>query len=160
MTDLKIETQYHHPAFASIQQWLAGVFQKLEDEIQAKITALDGAISGHASLAAAQLTMADAAGYRKGQQDALRAIVDADTGWEVASIMVGEDIHILTELMHVESWETVDEPTGGHGDSITYSSSLIPSDYSYDEPWVKVIFDNLAEDVVDKINIFFEEEGE
>ena len=160
MTDLKIETQYHHPAFASILHGLSGVFQKLDDEIQAKITELDVEISGHASLAAAQLTMADASGYCKGQQDALRAIVDADTGWEVASIMVNEDIHILTELMHVESWESVDAPTGGCGDSISYSSSRIPSDYSYDEPWVKVIFDNLAEDVVEKINLFFEEKGE
>lgn len=160
MTDLKIETQYHHPAFASILQGLAGVFQKLDDEIQAKITELDGAISGHAELAAAQLTLADAAGYRKGQQDALRAIVDADTGWEVASIMVKEDIHILTELMTVDSWETVEEPTGGCGDSISYSSSKIPEEYSYEEPWVQVIFDNLDEEAVEKINTFFEEQGE
>lgn len=145
MTDLKIETQYHHPAFSSILHGLAGVFQKLDDEIQKKVY---------------ELQVEATTARQEGQRDALRAIVDEDSGWEVATLLVGEDINLLTELMHVESWETVDEPTGGHGDSITYSSSRIPSDYSYDEPWVKVIFDNLAEDVVEKINLFFEEEGE
>lgn len=145
MTYLKIETQYHHPAFASIMHGLAGVFQKLDDEIQKKVY---------------ELQVEATTARQEGQRDALRAIVDADTGWEVASIMVNEDIHILTELMHVESWESVDTPTGGCGDSISYSSSRIPSDYSYDEPWVKVIFDNLAGSTVEKINLFFEEEGE
>lgn len=145
MTDLKIETQYHHPAFASILQGLAGVFQKLDDEIQKKVY---------------ELQVEATTARQEGQRDALRAIVDEDSGWEVATLLVGEDINLLTELMHVESWETVDAPTGGCGDSISYSSSRIPSDYSYDEPWVKVIFDNLAEDVVEKINLFFEEKGE
>lgn len=145
MTDLKIETQYHHPAFASILQGLAGIFQKLDDEIQKKVY---------------ELQVEATTARQEGQRDALRAIVDEDSGWEVATLLVGEDIHILTELMHVESWESVDTPTGGCGDSISYSSSRIPSDYSYDEPWVKVIFDNLAEDAVEKINLFFEEEGE
>ena len=145
MEPLKIETQYHHPAFASILHGLAGVFQKLDDEIQAKVYGLQ-----------VEATTA----RQEGQRDALRAIVDADSGWEVATTLVDEDIHLLTELMHVESWESVDTPTGGHGDSVTYSSSRIPSDYSYDELWVNVIFDNLPGVIVEKINAFFEEKGE
>jgi hypothetical protein len=74
--------------------------------------------------------------------------------------MVNEDIHILTELMAVDSWESVDTPTGGCGDNISYSSSKIPESYSYEEPWVQVIFDNLDEEATQKINTFFEEQGE
>lgn len=145
MQELKIETKFHHPAFAGLLHGLTGVLQQLDKEVsdaihQAKIEAANAYVSG--------------------QRDALKVIVYADEGWQAANVIVNEDISLLTDLMSPSGWESTETPTGGCGDSISYSSSKIPSGYEFSEPWVQVIFDNLAEDTVELINTFFEEKGE
>lgn len=144
MQELKIETKFHCPAFAGLLHGLTGVLQQLDKEVVDAI-----------HLANVEATIA----YSSGQRDALNAIVYADEGWQAANVIVNEDISLLTDLMSPSGWESTETPTGGCGDSISYSSSKIPSGYEFSEPWVQVIFDNLAEDTVELINTFFEEKG-
>lgn len=145
MQELKIDTKFHHPAFAGLLHGLTGVLQQLDKEVsdaihQAKIEAANA--------------------YYSGQRDALKACVERDDGWQVANVLVDEDISLLTDLMKPNGWESAEEPVGGVGDDITYRHFRIPSGYDFEEIWVEIIFDNLAEDTVEKINSYFQEKGE
>lgn len=147
MQELKIETKYHHPAFAAIMHGLAGTFQKLDKEL---------ADTMHQAKVDCQNARDEA------MRDCLKVIYrDADQDFDSLCAIVEEGgIHLLTELMEVNSWETVEEPCGGHGDSISYSSSKIPESYDFEEAWVEWVFNRLSDEQTEKINTFFEEKGE
>lgn len=155
MSEEKVAT-FTIPALPSILNGMADVFQRLDAEIASCITGLEGDI-------AKAYEKGRDLGRTTGKREAVKEIIagdEDDSCWIAVSRIISEDICILTDLMTVSSWESVETPSGGHGDSIEYTKGKIPASYDFDEEWARVAFDNIDEDTIIKINTYFEEKGE
>lgn len=155
MSEEKVAT-FTIPALPSILNGIADVFQKLDTEISSCIAGLEEDVKK-------AYEKGRDLGITTGKREAIKAIIADDEmgdAWSAVSKVISEDIDILTDMMTVASWESVETPSGGCGDSIEYTKSKIPASYDFDEEWARIAFDNIDEDVITKINTYFEEKGE
>ena len=65
--------------------------------------------------------------------------------------------HVLKDEMDVESWESVEEPTGGCGERISWSSGRVPTDYEFSHPCWQTLYDYCPEAVQEWISTAFQE---
>lgn len=64
---------------------------------------------------------------------------------------------VLKGEMDVEEWESVEEPCGGFGDRITYSSGRVPTEYEFSHPCWQALYDYCPEAVQEWISTAFQE---
>lgn len=142
MNQIELSTSFHFPQFQGMLAGMAAAFGKADAEMEKACSKQFNA------------------GYLKAQQDAITLLHDAGEYGAIVALLT-EDATPLTSMMSVASWETTEEPVGGHGDDIEWSSGRYPESYDYEEPWVKEVFlERLPEEVCIKINEFFaEQEG-
>lgn len=140
MNPIELSTSFHFPQFQGMLAGMAAAFGKADAEMEKACSKQFNA------------------GYLAAQQECLKLLHEAV---EVSAViaLVTIDATPLTSLMSVASWETTEEPVGGHGDDIKWSSGRYPESYDYEESWVKEVFmEHLPEELCIKINEFFAEQ--
>ena len=148
MSEEKVAT-FTIPALPSILNGIADVFQRLDAEISLCIAGLQK-----------DVTRAHEDGIQKGKVAVLKELVDDFGEVMLASGIVEQDHQIILPLMKPAAWETVEEPTGGHGDNIEYTGGRQPSSFEFEEPWVELVYNELNSATIDKIMTYFCEAGE
>lgn len=139
MTPIEIKAEFRSPAFAGILGGMVTAFKRLDEEINRG------------------MTISHNEGVDTGRAEIMELLSKFEDAGDIFDELLRHDVTLLTDFMRVKSWETVESPTSGRGDDISWSSGNNPEEFDSDLPWVMEVYNLLDDKTQDAITIYFAE---